>query len=77
MSLSHSGYGGLEVPYPMPKDFTCRKTSLYSIDPLERDCSGDERVVVPPSTLSAQSDTLDPSETAAGFGWCMMNKHWY
>ena len=29
-SLSHSGYGGLEVPYPMPKDFTCRKTSLYS-----------------------------------------------
>ena len=29
-SLSHSGYGGLEVPYPNPKDFTFRKTSLYS-----------------------------------------------
>ena len=27
---SHSGYGGLEVPYRIPKDFTFQKTSLYS-----------------------------------------------
>ena len=28
-SLTYSGYGGLEVPYPDPKDCTFRKTALY------------------------------------------------
>ena len=39
-SLNRSGYGGLEVLYPNPKDFMFRKTSLYSTDPILKDPVG-------------------------------------
>ena len=68
-SMSHSGYGGPEVPYPIPKDFTFRKTSLYSTHIiLYSHMSMDDLVLHMPLAwerlpVSGRSSTRDSSAT--------------